>query len=106
MLPITLERWQEPPISLGWCYPLDTAKLDHIVCKSNQLVTPHKLRKLQRLERKYQDKNVQRVNCFYFQNDREMSSPQSWALICDTLLSRSLTHGTVFQLTQGDVSPL
>jgi len=40
------------------------------------------------------------------QNDRELSSPQSWALICDTLLSRSLTSGTVFQLRQGDVSLL
>jgi len=40
------------------------------------------------------------------QNDRELSSPQSWALICDTLLSRSLANGTVFQLRQGDVSLL
>jgi len=40
------------------------------------------------------------------QNDRELSSPQSWALICDTLLSRSLANGTIFQLRQGDVSLL
>jgi len=40
------------------------------------------------------------------QNDREQSDVQSWALICDTLLSRSIGSGTVFQLRQGDVSLL
>ena len=36
-----------------------------------------------------------------FQNDREHKPVQPWALICDTLLSRNLKAGTVFQLRQG-----
>ena len=43
---------------------------------------------------------------FLLQNDRERSHLQSWALICDTMLSRSIKDGTVFQLRQGDVSLL
>jgi len=35
------------------------------------------------------------------QNDREHKPVQPWALICDTLLSRNLKAGTVFQLRQG-----
>ena len=41
-----------------------------------------------------------------FQNEREVSGVQGWALICDTMLSRSIGPGTVFQLRQGDVSLL
>ena len=42
-----------------------------------------------------------------FQNDREHKPVQPWALICDTLLSRNLKVGTIFQLRQGtDVSLL
>ena len=44
--------------------------------------------------------------CFCFQNDRELCGNQSWALICDTMLSRSISPGTVFQLRQGDISLL
>jgi len=41
------------------------------------------------------------------QNDREHKPVQPWALICDTLLSRNLKVGTIFQLRQGtDVSLL
>ena len=40
------------------------------------------------------------------QNDRELSGDQSWALICDTMLTRSIGDGTIFQLRQGDVSLL
>lgn len=40
------------------------------------------------------------------QNDREVGGSQSWALICDTMLTRSIGDGTVFQLRQGDVSLL
>ena len=43
---------------------------------------------------------------FLFQNEREVSGVQGWALICDTMLSRSIGPGTVFQLRQGDVSLL
>ncbi|TRY78520.1 hypothetical protein TCAL_07165 [Tigriopus californicus] len=38
------------------------------------------------------------------QNEREMKPVQTWALICDHLLSRSIKTGTMFQLRQGDVS--
>lgn len=31
---------------------------------------------------------------------------QTWTLLCDTLLSRGLEDGTIFQLRQGDVSLL
>lgn len=41
-----------------------------------------------------------------FQHDRENRSVQSWSLICDVLLTRSIKDGTVFQLRQGDVSLL
>ena len=42
-----------------------------------------------------------------FQNDREQQkSVQSWSLICDSLLSRPLKSGCVFQLRQGDISLL
>ena len=41
-----------------------------------------------------------------FQNDREHRPIQSWALICETLLSRNIKPGVVFQLRQGDVSLL
>ena len=46
------------------------------------------------------------INIFLFQNEREVSGVQGWALICDTMLSRSIGPGTVFQLRQGDVSLL
>ena len=46
------------------------------------------------------------LNIFLFQNEREVSGVQGWALICDTMLSRSIGPGTVFQLRQGDVSLL
>ena len=41
-----------------------------------------------------------------FQNDREQRDVQGWALICDTLLSRPIRAGTLFQLRQGEVSLL
>lgn len=41
------------------------------------------------------------------QNDREIQrSIQTWALVCDTLLSRPIADGTMFQLRQGDISLL
>lgn len=40
------------------------------------------------------------------QAERDPEARQNWALICDTMLSRSLASGTVFQLRQGDVSLL
>ena len=48
------------------------------------------------------------LTCVYlFQSDRERKPIQTWALICDLLLSRSIKDGTVFQLRQGnDVSLL
>eukprot|EP00096_Caligus_rogercresseyi_P003152 TRINITY_DN1578_c0_g1_i3.p1 TRINITY_DN1578_c0_g1~~TRINITY_DN1578_c0_g1_i3.p1 ORF type:complete len:670 (-),score=160.97 TRINITY_DN1578_c0_g1_i3:235-2244(-) len=39
-------------------------------------------------------------------NEREEKPVQTWALICEILLSRSIGPGTVFQLRQGDVSLL
>jgi vang-like len=41
-----------------------------------------------------------------FQNERELTEVQGWALICDTLLSRPIRAGTLFQLRQGEVSLL
>ncbi|KAK3861283.1 hypothetical protein Pcinc_032715 [Petrolisthes cinctipes] len=40
------------------------------------------------------------------QNDKEHRGVQSWGLVCDQLLSRPITNGTVFQLRQADVSLL
>lgn len=40
------------------------------------------------------------------QNDKENVSVQTWALICDTLLSRPVKEGCVFMLRQNDVSLL
>lgn len=40
------------------------------------------------------------------QNEKEQKHVQTWALICDELLSRPLSHGTSFQLRQNDVSLL
>jgi vang-like len=40
------------------------------------------------------------------QNDNERKSLQTWSLVCDILLSRSIESGTVFMLRQGDVSLL
>ncbi|XP_054715238.1 vang-like protein 1 [Uloborus diversus] len=40
------------------------------------------------------------------QNDREQKPSQTWALVCDTLLSRALEPGCVFLLRQGDISLL
>jgi len=41
------------------------------------------------------------------QNDRELTSgEQGWSLVCDSLLTRSIGPGTVFQLRQGEVSLL
>lgn len=40
------------------------------------------------------------------QNDKEQKGIQTWALICEELLSRPIRHGTQFQLRQNDVSLL
>jgi vang-like len=41
------------------------------------------------------------------QNDREKRPIQTWSLVCETQLSRSIKCGTIFQLRQGnDVSLL
>lgn len=40
------------------------------------------------------------------QNDKENVPVQTWALICDTLLSRPVKEGCVFMLRQNDVSLL
>lgn len=40
------------------------------------------------------------------QNDREHKPVQTWALVCDILLSRALQDNMVFQLRQNDVSLL
>jgi vang-like len=40
------------------------------------------------------------------QNDNERKPIQTWSLVCDILLSRSIESGTVFMLRQGDVSLL
>uniref|UniRef100_A0A6A7FUL8 Vang-like protein n=2 Tax=Hirondellea gigas TaxID=1518452 RepID=A0A6A7FUL8_9CRUS len=40
------------------------------------------------------------------QNDQEHRGVQSWGLVCEQLLSRQITSGTVFQLRQNDVSLL
>lgn len=40
------------------------------------------------------------------QNDKEQKQIQTWALICEELLSRPIGHGTCFQLRQNDVSLL
>lgn len=40
------------------------------------------------------------------QSDREQREVQTWALVCDMLLSRAVQHGTIFQLRQGDVALL
>ncbi len=37
---------------------------------------------------------------YIFQNDREHRPIQSWALICETLLSRNIKPGVIFQLRQ------
>ena len=39
-------------------------------------------------------------------NDKDYRNTQTWTLVCDTLLSRAVEHGTVFQLKQGEVSLL
>ena len=39
-------------------------------------------------------------------NDDERKPIQTWNLICDTLLSRSIESGTTFLLRQGDISLL
>ena len=42
-----------------------------------------------------------------FQSDRERRPIQTWSLVCETQLSRSIKCGTIFQLRQGnDVSLL
>lgn len=41
-----------------------------------------------------------------FQNDKETDSSQTWSLICDVLLSRSIENGTIFMLRQDDISLL
>ncbi|XP_063225353.1 vang-like protein 2 [Bacillus rossius redtenbacheri] len=38
------------------------------------------------------------------QNEKEQKSVQTWALICEELLSRPIGHGVTFQLRQNDVS--
>lgn len=40
------------------------------------------------------------------QNDREKKPVQTWALVCDILLSRAIQDNMVFQLRQNDVSLL
>ena len=40
------------------------------------------------------------------EGEREARPVQSWALVCDTLLSRPVTEGVLFQLRQQDVSLL
>ncbi|KAF0301063.1 Vang-like protein 1 [Amphibalanus amphitrite] len=40
------------------------------------------------------------------EGEREARPVQSWALVCDTLLSRPVAEGTLFQLRQHDVSLL
>ncbi|XP_076051263.1 strabismus domain-containing protein Vang [Oratosquilla oratoria] len=40
------------------------------------------------------------------QNDKENREIQSWGLVCEQLLSRPITSGTVFQLRQSDLSLL
>lgn len=40
------------------------------------------------------------------QNDKEQKNIQTWALICEELLSRPISDGTNFQLRQNDVSLL
>ncbi|XP_013777387.1 vang-like protein 2 [Limulus polyphemus] len=40
------------------------------------------------------------------QNDKEHTSMQKWALVCDTLLSRAVEPGCIFLLRQNDVSVL
>lgn len=40
------------------------------------------------------------------QNDREHRPVQTWGLVCDTLLSRAIEDGTIFQLRQAEVSLL
>ncbi|XP_066263068.1 vang-like protein 2 [Euwallacea similis] len=40
------------------------------------------------------------------QNDKEQKEVQTWALICEELLTRPMTDGTTFQLRQNDVSLL
>lgn len=45
-------------------------------------------------------------NSSVLSNDEEKKSVQTWSLICDTFLSRSIESGTMFLLRQGDVSLL
>lgn len=45
-------------------------------------------------------------NQFFFQNEKEQKSVQTWSLICEELLSRPVGPNTVFQLRQNDVSLL
>lgn len=40
------------------------------------------------------------------QNEQEHRPVQTWGLVCDTLLSRTIESGTVFMLRQDDVSLL
>jgi len=68
--------------------------LDHLATSLNYDMSP----------RSFLEKYL--VSSPVLQNDREQSSVQSWALICDSLLSRSVVSGSLFQLRQGDVSLL
>jgi len=38
-----------------------------------------------------------------FQTEQEQVELQPWSLVCETLLSRGVEPGTVFQLRQGEV---
>ena len=49
----------------------------------------------------FTEKRMAYNSILIFQNDREHKPVQPWALICDTLLSRNLKAGTIFQLRQG-----
>ena len=40
------------------------------------------------------------------QSEKERKNVQTWALVCDDLLSRPIRNGTCFQLRQNDVSLL
>lgn len=46
------------------------------------------------------------VSAPVLQNDKENRPNQTWALVCDILLSRPLEPGCIFLLRQGDISLL
>lgn len=46
------------------------------------------------------------VSAPVLQNDKEHKPNQTWALVCDTLLSRPVEPGCIFTLRQNDISLL